>query len=48
MFNRIPIYAGAALALALGAHGAKAQDSPPIKVGMTVSSTGTFALAAQS
>jgi branched-chain amino acid transport system substrate-binding protein len=27
---------------------ASAQDAPPIKIGMTVSSTGTFALAAQS
>src|SRR5215510_4423254 len=38
----------AAGALATGAAGARAQDAKPIRIGMTVSSTGTFALAAQS
>ncbi len=33
---------------ALAAGGARAQDGKPIRIGMTVSSTGTFALAAQS
>ncbi len=33
---------------ALATSGARAQDAKPIRIGMTVSSTGTFALAAQS
>ncbi|HYI05867.1 MAG TPA: amino acid ABC transporter substrate-binding protein, partial [Reyranella sp.] len=33
---------------ALATGGARAQDAKPIRIGMTVSSTGTFALAAQS
>lgn len=33
---------------ALATTGARAQDAKPIRIGMTVSSTGTFALAAQS
>ena len=33
---------------ALVAGGARAEDAKPIRIGMTVSSTGTFALAAQS
>lgn len=48
MLNIVPILAGTVFALALGSTAAQAQDAPPIKVGMTVSSTGTFALAAQS
>ena len=43
---RRTLIATAAGALATG--GARAQDAKPIRIGMTVSSTGTFALAAQS
>jgi len=37
-----------ALAAVLGAPGAQAQSADPIRIGMTVSSTGSFALASQS
>jgi branched-chain amino acid transport system substrate-binding protein len=43
---RRTLLAGAAGAIAIGS--ARAQDAKPIRIGMTVSSTGTFALAAQS
>ncbi|WP_395711568.1 amino acid ABC transporter substrate-binding protein [Reyranella sp.] len=43
---RRTLLAGAAGTLAIG--GARAQDAKPIRIGMTVSSTGAFALAAQS
>jgi branched-chain amino acid transport system substrate-binding protein len=49
MKNNLPrrtLLAGAASAIAIGS--ARAQDTKPIRIGMTVSSTGTFALAAQS
>lgn len=48
MRTQISILAGAALAVTLGLTAVRAQDAPPIKIGMSVSSTGTFALAAQS
>ena len=38
----------ATVASTLATGGARAQDAKPIRIGMTVSSTGTFALAAQS
>lgn len=44
---RRTLLAGAAGALAVGSS-ARAQDAKPIRIGMTVSSTGAFALAAQS
>ena len=43
---RRTLLAGAAGAIAVGS--AQAQDAKPIRIGMTVSSTGAFALAAQS
>ncbi|MGD9881255.1 MAG: amino acid ABC transporter substrate-binding protein [Reyranella sp.] len=43
---RRTLLAGAAGTIAIS--GARAQDAKPIRIGMTVSSTGTFALAAQS
>ena len=49
MLHRRSILAAMTLAAApFFAAAAAAQDAPPIKIGMTVSSTGTFALAAQS
>lgn len=44
--GRRTLLASAAGAIAIGS--ARAQDTKPIRIGMTVSSTGTFALAAQS
>jgi branched-chain amino acid transport system substrate-binding protein len=46
--RKLCLLAGAALAVTLGITTAMAQDAPPIKIGMSVSSTGAFALAAQS
>lgn len=49
MLDRRSVLTAVILATAaLAAAPAAAQDAPPIKIGMTVSSTGTFALAAQS
>ncbi|HEX2889848.1 amino acid ABC transporter substrate-binding protein [Vineibacter terrae] len=48
MKRRIFLITTAASALATGSGAALAQAEPPIRIGMTVSSTGTFALAAQS
>lgn len=46
--NYIKPLTGVLAALVLGAASAQAQDSDPIKVGITVSNSGNFALASQS
>lgn len=55
MFNRVPsktklrkAFSALALSSVFFSCGAHAQTSPPIRIGMTVSSTGSFALASQS
>ena len=48
MQRRTTLFAMAAMAMALGTGTAAGQGDKPIRIGMTVSSAGTFALQAQS